>query len=201
MKKKKTVQRDIVCTCAQAVESNCKAKTIKEWMQDELASQREGRSWMRKGSSSEILGIRLQLLSCRGCCICMAVEVFQGPLLKASEWAWAVAGLECPFSQSCLPQSLHNLQSWWFCTVGTSGIWKQSTVSLLFIKLIFPAPKSLLLGSKHKPKAPPKISLCFLWKINSHICLKWFNFTAHPSVTLFYESFSPFPGFNTLWGQ
>lgn len=45
---------------------------------------------MRKDGSNEIPGINPWLLGCRGCCICLAVEL-QGPLLEVNEQILALA--------------------------------------------------------------------------------------------------------------
>lgn len=74
----------------------------------------------------EILGISLWLLGCRGCCVCVAVEVFQGPLLEVNEQILAVAagreqGLKCPFPRAFCPTATL-CQSGYFCAMGITSM-------------------------------------------------------------------------------
>lgn len=66
---------------------------------------------MRKDSSNEIPGISPWLLGCRGCSICLSVELFQGPLLEVNEQILALATgkeqrLKCPFPRAFCPTAM-----------------------------------------------------------------------------------------------
>lgn len=67
-----------------------------------------------------------RLLGCRGCCVCVAVEVFQGPLLEVNEQILAVAagreqGLKCPFPRAFCPTATL-CQSGYFCAMGITSM-------------------------------------------------------------------------------
>lgn len=81
---------------------------------------------MREDSSNEMPGISLWVLGCRGCCICLAVELFQGPLLEVNEQILAVSAgreqrLKCHFPRAFCPTATL-CQRGYFSMVDVIGI-------------------------------------------------------------------------------
>lgn len=71
---------------------------------------RSGREGAGMGGTARmgVLGVRLWYLGCRGRCVCVAAEIFQGPLWEVNEKILAVAagrerGLKCLFPRAFCP--------------------------------------------------------------------------------------------------